>query len=157
LPRASSPISGRVGYAAIPISPLSHGQAAAESTDVSYRSLIVSRFCYSRRQRVSHRGRYHSDTNSFRVGAKVVCTWTRECAGASSFGTGATNTQKGAQKKKKGHLPDWMLSTVEPPAAARSPLSLAHARLLAPAIGQRQVKRCRRVGLGHSTSGLNLS
>jgi hypothetical protein len=68
------------------------------------------------------------------LGAKVMCTWTREGAGAPSL---------------ERHLPDWMLIDWEQLRPSVCEYLLKHETTLAPAIGQRQGNVVRRVGLGH--------
>jgi hypothetical protein len=69
-----------------------------------------------------------------RVGAKVVCTWTREGAGASTL---------------ERHLPDWMPIDWDQLRPSVHRYLLEHERTLAPAIGRRQGNVVGRVGLGH--------
>jgi len=68
------------------------------------------------------------------LGAKVMCTWTREGAGAPSL---------------ERHLPDWMSIDWEQLRPSVCEYLLKHETTLAPAIGQRQGNVVRRVGLGH--------
>ncbi len=69
-----------------------------------------------------------------RPNAKVICTWTREGAGAPSL---------------ERHLPDWMLIDWGQLRPSVCEYLVKHQTKLAPAIGQRQGKVVRRVGLGH--------
>jgi hypothetical protein len=68
------------------------------------------------------------------LGAKVMCTWTREEARASSL---------------ERHLPDWMLIDWTQLRPSVCEYLVKHQTTLAPAIGQRQGNVVRRVGLGH--------
>jgi hypothetical protein len=69
-----------------------------------------------------------------RSGARVVCTWTRDGAGAPSL---------------ERHLPDWMLIDWDQLQPGVHEYLMAHEATLAPAIGQRQGNAIGRVGLGH--------
>jgi hypothetical protein len=124
----------RSGFAAFQFQPSSDGQAAAEV--LTFLSL-ADRNCILLLDDVNV---YLSEVDvtaiqtASRIGAKVVCTWTREGAGAPSL---------------ERHLPDWMLIDWDELRPSVHRYLLEHERTLAPAIGQRQGKVVGRVGLGH--------
>lgn len=122
------------GFAAFQYQPLSHGQAAAEV--LTFLSLADRNSILL----LDDVNVYLSEVDitaiqtASRVGAKVVCTWTREGAGASSL---------------ERHLPDWMLIDWDQLRPTVHCYLLEHETTLAPAIGRRQGKVVGRVGLGH--------
>lgn len=121
-------------FAAFQYQPLSHGQAAAEV--LTFLSLADRNSILL----LDDVNVYLSEVDitaiqtASRVGAKVVCTWTREGAGASSL---------------ERHLPDWMLVDWDQLRPTVHCYLLEHETTLAPAIGRRQGKVVGRVGLGH--------
>jgi len=124
----------RSGFAAFQFQPSPHRQAAAEV--LTFLSL-ADHDCILLLDDVNV---YLSEIDitaiqtASRVGAKVVCTWTREGAGAPSL---------------ERHLPDWVLIEWDQLRPGVLNYLLKHETTLAPAIGQRQGKVVRRVGLGH--------
>ncbi|MGB2837417.1 MAG: hypothetical protein WBC30_17445 [Candidatus Sulfotelmatobacter sp.] len=122
------------GFAAFQYQPLSHGQAAAEV--LTFLSLADRNSILL----LDDVNVYLSEIDitaiqtASRVGAKVVCTWTREGAGAPTL---------------ERHLPDWMLIDWDQLRPSVHRYLLQHETTLAPAIGRRQGNVVGRVGLGH--------
>lgn len=122
------------GFAAFQFQPSPDGQAAAEV--LTFLSL-ADRDCILLLDDVNV---YLSEVDitaiqaASRVGAKVVCTWTRE-------GTEVPSLER--------HLPDWMLIDWDQLRPDVHHYLLEHETTLAPAVGQRQGKVVGRVGLGH--------